>query len=88
MKITCFNANGLKKEINNRSYKVIFEKNTTVLVTDTVMTDIKLNMIKTKANKVDKEVFAYPNNKSNCTGGTMIWLPRIYKSQPKLINDE
>ena len=26
MKITCFNANGLKKEINNRSYKVIFEK--------------------------------------------------------------
>ena len=38
-----FNANSLKNEKNQRVYKIIFQKNTTVLVADTMMTKKNFN---------------------------------------------
>ena len=51
-------------------------------------TEGKLDKIKRKANMVDKEVFAEPNIKSKSTGGTLICLPKIYKDQPKFMNED
>ena len=46
IRVKCFNAEGLSKELKSRAYEHIMEKNTIVMVVDTRITDEKLLSIK------------------------------------------
>ena len=87
LKLICFNANGLTKDIKNRAYSKIFEPNTIVLVGDTMMTTEKLSHIEGKAKLVGKIIFAKPNRILTRTGGTLICLPKIFKDEPVYLDD-